>query len=383
MPGPSDPMARCFPEPTPFYTEARARAAGRLAAPEELDPGFDRAGWAELAAFDFFRMPFAEENGGLGLASDDLCDVLEGLGAGSANTSLLFAAGAHLWAVAKPVVDYGSPEQKERYLPSLLAGESIGAHAASEPDAGSDVMSMQTRYLRDGDGFVLDGSKMWVTNAPQADLFVAFATSDPRLHFRGISAFLIERDTPGLTVGPAEKKMGLQGAPLAQVFFDGCRVPASALLGKERRGAALFQTSLTWERTFIQGPQIGAMRRQIERAVEYARERRQFGRAIAGYQAVSHRIVDMLRRYWEARLVLRMAGRQLAEADDATFAPLAKLVLAETALGVHMDGMRTFGGLGYMWEMGIEGDVRDALGGTIYSGTSDLQRNMLADALGL
>lgn len=383
----------CFPPPTESYCSARRIAAEELAAampvaPEGAAVGFSRELWQGLARFGFFRLPFPPEIGGQGLDSEALCDVLEGLGAGLPAFGPLFGAGAHLWAVAKPVADFGSEEQKARWLPQLLDGTLVGAHAATEAEAGSDVMSLATRYREVEGGFVLDGAKRWVTNAPAADLFVIFATSDPRLHFRGISAFLVPRDSPGLGVGPAEPLMGLEGAPVAALALESCFVPRAALLGRERRGSAIFQTSLAWERALIQAPQVGAVRRQIERAVEHARERRQFGQPIGSYQAVSHRIVGMLATYWQIRLVLRMAARELLAGREATLAPLAKLLLSEGALAAHLDGLRVLGGTGYARRPGGDGasaerDVRDAVAGTIASGTSDIQRNLLASALGL
>lgn len=374
-------IEQCFPEPQPLYAQARAFASDRLARQGEEE--WSRDDWRQLAELGLFRMPFAEDVGGLAMSADDICDVLEGLGAGSRRNGLLFAAGAHLWAVVKPIADHGTTEQKARWLPALMSGDAVGAHAASEVAAGSDVMAMTARYTSTADGFVITGAKAWVTNAPVADLFVVFATSDPRLHFRGISAFLIPRDAAGLAIGPAEKKMGMSGAPMAEVVLDGCAVPRSALLGKERQGSRIFQTSLAWERTLIQAPQIGAMRRQIEAAVAHARQRQQFGKPIASFQAVSHRIVDMLVRYWQSRQVLRMAAQELATRGNTTFAALAKLVLSDAALATHLDAQKTFGASGYMRDLGIEQDVRDALAGTIYSGTSDIQRNILAAALGL
>ncbi|HSK79280.1 MAG TPA: acyl-CoA dehydrogenase family protein [Thermoanaerobaculia bacterium] len=376
-------IEQSFPAPTPVYTEARQFAEKHLAVPDQKEGEFSRESWDRLARFGFFHMPFPEELGGAGLAVDDLCDVLEGLGAGGPDNALYFSASAHLWAVVKPVVDFGTEEQKAAYLAKLMDGALIGAHAASEPGAGSDVMAMTTRYRKVDGGFVLSGSKVYVTNAPVADLFVAFATSDPRLHFRGISAFLIERGNPGLSVGPNEEKMGLKGSPIGGVFFDECFVPTSALLGKERQGARIFQTSLAWERTFIQAHQVGAMRRQVERAVAHALERQQFGVPIGKFQAVSHRIVDMYVRYWQSRLVLRMAASELALRGNTQFAALSKLVLGEGALATHLEALRTFGGSGYMVEMGLEKEVRDSLGGTLYSGTSDLQKNIIAASLGL
>jgi alkylation response protein AidB-like acyl-CoA dehydrogenase len=376
-------LQQSFPASTHIYEEARQFAEKHLSAIEKKEGELSRQAWDELVRFGFFHMPFPEGLGGAGLSPDDLCDALEGLGAGCADNALYFSASAHLWAVAKPVFDFGTEEQKARYLPGLLDGPLIGAHAASEPGAGSDVMGMTTRYRKVEGGYVLDGSKIFVTNAPVADLFVAFATSDPRLHFRGITAFVVERNNPGLSVGPNEEKMGLKGSPIGAVFFQDCFVPSSALLGKERQGARIFQTSLAWERTFIQAHQVGAMRRQIERAVEHALERQQFGSAIAKFQAVSHRIVDMYTRYWHARLVLRMAAQELMLRGNTQFAAMAKLVLSETAFATHLEALRNYGGSGYMVEMGLEKEVRDSLGATLYSGTSDIQKNIIAAALGL
>lgn len=371
-----------FPAPTALYEEARRVAEGQLSE-NGGEHELSRLAWSRLAEFGFFRMPLPEELGGVGLSPDELCDVLEGLGAGCSDNGLLFSASAHLWAVVKPIVDFGTAEQKEAFLPALLDGSRIGAHAASEPGAGSDVMSMATRYRKVEGGYVLDGSKVFVTNAPVADIFVAFATSDPRLHFRGITAFLVERGTPGLTISAGEEKMGLRTSPIGAVYFDDCFLPASALLGKERQGSRIFQTSLAWERTFIQAHQVGSMRRQIERAVAHAKERQQFGAPISRYQAVSHRIVDMYLQYWNARLVLRMAASELMLRGDSRFAAMSKLVLAEAAFSAHLNALRTFGGSGYMVEMGLEREVRDSLGGTLYSGTSDIQKNIIAASLGL
>lgn len=376
-------LQQSFPAPTHVFTEARQFAEKHLSVIEQKESELSRQAWDELARFGFFHMPFPEDLGGAALSPDDLCDALEGLGAGCPDNALFFSAGAHLWAVAKPIVDFGTEEQKAAWLPALLDGVRIGAHAASEPGAGSDVMSMTTRYRKVDGGYVLDGAKIFVTNAPVADLFVAFATSDPRLHFRGITAFLVERGNPGLSVGPNEEKMGLKGSPIGAVFFEDCFVPAGALLGRERQGSRIFQTSLAWERTFIQAHQVGAMRRQIERAVAHALERRQFGSAIAKFQAVSHRIVDMYLRYWHCRLVLRMAASELMLNGNTQFAAMSKLVLGEGALATHLEALRNYGGSGYMAEMGLEKEVRDALGGTLYSGTSDLQKNIIAASLGL
>jgi hypothetical protein len=345
---------------------------------------FDREGWRRCAAFGVIALPVPQEYGGLGLGLPELIAVMEGLGYGARDQGLLFAINAHLWTNTLPILTYGTDDQKRRYLRGLADGSLIGANAASEPDAGSDVFAMRTRAVRDGGTYVLTGTKTFVSNAPVADLFVAYATIDRALGPMGITAFIVERDTPGLIVGRQMEKMGLRTSPMAEVIFEGCRVPVGNRLGREGRGAEVFESSMEWERGCILANYLGLMRRQLETCIRHAQQRKQFGRAIGKFQSVANRIVDMKVRLETARPLVYKIGWLKARGEDAHLeAALAKLYVSEALVRSSLDAIQVFGGYGYMVEQGIERDLRDAVGSTIYSGTSEIQRNIIARRLGL
>jgi alkylation response protein AidB-like acyl-CoA dehydrogenase len=345
---------------------------------------FDREAWRACATFGVLGMPIPADYGGLGLDLSDLLAVMEGLGRGARDQGLLFSLNAHLWTTSIPILEFGSEEQKHRFLPVLTDGSLIGANAASEPEAGSDIFSMRTVARRDGDAYVLNGSKTWVTNASIADLFVAYATVNPALGPMGITAFIIDRDTPGLRVGRGLEKMGLRTSPMAEVFFEDCRVPVERRLGREGRGAAVFECSMEWERGCILASVLGVMSRQLEECVAHARTRRQFGRPIGKFQSVANKVVDMKVRLDTCRpLVYRIGAMKDAGLDATTEAAIAKLHVAECYLRSSLDAVQVFGAYGYMVESQVERDVRDSVGSSIYSGTSEIQRNLIARGLGL
>jgi alkylation response protein AidB-like acyl-CoA dehydrogenase len=350
----------------------------------DRDEVFDRAGWDECARFGVFRLPIPETYGGLGLGLSALLAVMEGLGYGTRDHGLLFSINAHLWTTAIPILLYGTEEQRQRYLLPLTSGAMIGANGTSEPNAGSDVFSLRTRAVRDGDDYLLTGTKTFVTNAPVADLAVVYATIDPKLGATGITAFIVERETPGMTVGSPLQKMGLRTSPMAELVFDDCRVPASNRLGREGRGGQVFESSMEWERGCILAISLGGMRRQLERCIEHARTRKQFGRAIGKNQSVANKIVDMKVRLDTCRpLVYRIGRLKDANAPAMQEAAIAKLYVSECHIKSSLDAIQIFGGYGYMTEQEIERDLRDAVGGTIYSGTNEIQRNIIAASLGL
>jgi len=362
---------------------ARAKL-GRDLIERDRDERFDRDGWRACAEFGVLGMPVPAEYGGLGLGLTDLIAVMEGLGYGTKDSGLLFSLNAHLWTTTIPLLAYGTEEQKRHFLPRLCSGEWIGANAATEPDSGSDVFAMRTRAERDGDDYVLTGTKMFVTNAPVADLFSVYATVDPALGATGVTAFLVESGTAGLSIPRPLNKMGLRTSPMAEVVLDGCRVPASRRLGREGRGAAVFDCSMEWERGCILASFLGAMRRMLEECVRYARERKQFGQAIGKYQSVANRIVDMKVRLETCRPLVYRIGRLKDRGEDARLAAsVAKLHVSECFVASSLDAMRTFGSYGYMTEQELEREMRDGLGGLFYSGTSDIQRNIIARGLGL
>jgi alkylation response protein AidB-like acyl-CoA dehydrogenase len=329
-------------------------------------------------------MPIPERYGGLGLGLSALLAVMEGLGYGTRDQGLLFSLNAHLWTNSIPILTYGTEAQRQRWLPGLCDGRLIGANAASEPDAGSDVFAMRTRAARKGDIYVLNGTKMFVTNAPIADVFVAYATIDPALGAAGVTAFIVERHAPGLSISPPLHKMGLRSSPMAEVVFDDCRVPAENRLGREGRGVSVFDCSMEWERGCILASCLGVMRRQLEDCVRHARERRQFGRPIGKNQSVANRIVDMKLRLETSRaLVYRIGALKDRDENASLEAAMAKLHVSQCYVQSSLDAIQVFGGYGYMTDQGVEGDLRDAVGSLLYSGTTDIQRNIIARGLGL
>lgn len=350
----------------------------------DRDEQFSVELWRKYAEFGLLGMPVPEAYGGTDNSITDLIAVMEGLGYGSRDQGLLFSLNAHLWTNTLPILEYGAEEQKRRYLPRLCSGELIGANAASEPEAGSDVFSMRTRAERRGDRYVLNGVKTFVTNAPVADLFAAYATLDPALGSMGITAFIVERDTPGLSISRRLEKMGLRTSPMAEVVFDGCEIPIESRLGREGRGVQVFESSMEWERGCILASCLGVMRRQLETCIKYAQTRTQFGSRIGKFQSVANRIVDMRVRLDTCRpLVYRIGWLKEQGRPALAEAAIAKLHVSDCFIKSSLDAVQIFGGYGYMTETGAERDVRDAMGSTLYSGTSEIQRNIIARGLGL
>ena len=352
--------------------------------------GDDRAGtfprqrWAHCAAFGILGLALPEEYGGSGHDVLTTMLAMEALGYACRDNGLLFALNAQMWAVQAPIHRFASPDQRERYLPRLVRGEIIGAHAITEAGSGSDVYAMSASAVRRGDRYVLNGSKTFVSNAPVADLFVFFATTNRKRGFMGITAFLVDKGHPGLRVGKPIEKMGLRTAPYCDVILDECEVPLSARLGNEGNGGTIFKHSMGWERSCILASHVGAMERQLEACVEYAKTRQQFGQPIGKNQSVASMIVDMKLRLETSRLLLYHAGWLRAQGKEAALeVALAKFHLSESFVQSSLQAIQIHGGYGYSTESGIERDLRDALGGRIYSGTSEIQRDIVARALGL
>lgn len=283
-----------------------------------------------------------------------------------------------------PILSFGTEPQKQKYLPGLCSGDLIGAHGMTEPDTGSDAYNLRTRAVRTGDGYVLNGTKMFVSNAPVADMAVVFATIDPSKGMWGITGFLVDVGTPGFSISRSIEKMGLRTSPMGELILQDCFVPLESRLGPEGTGARIFNHSMEWERSCILAGHLGVMERQLERSIEYARERVQYHQPIGKFQSVANRIVDMKVRLETARLILyKVAWLKKMGKPTAMEAAMAKLYLSECFVQSGLDAIRTLGGYGYMTEFEVERDLRDAIGGTIYSGTSDIQRNIIARLLGL
>jgi alkylation response protein AidB-like acyl-CoA dehydrogenase len=345
---------------------------------------FAEAEWQKCADFGIQGLPVPREYGGHGADPLTIMVALEALGYGCSDNGLIFSLNAQMWACETPLVQFGSEAQKQKYLPALCEGSLVAAHGMSEPGSGSDAFALSTTAEMNGDDWILNGSKTFVTNAPVAELFIVFATADRTKGFAGLSAFLIDRDTPGLSVGKHIEKMGLRTSPIGELFLEDCRVPGENLLGKPGGGMAVFNSSMEWERGCILASTVGAMQRQLERCIDYARGRKQFGQPIGAFQAVSHKIVDMKLRVETSRCLLYRLGWLMSQKKATPIdAALVKLHLSESLVTTALDAIQIHGGYGYMAEYELERELRDAIGSRIYSGTSEIQRNLVAAYLGL
>ncbi len=325
-----------------------------------------------------------ERYGGSGLDIISTVAIMEGLGRGCADNGLLFGMNAQMWSIQHPIVTFGSDAQKQKWLPRLASGELIAAHGMTEPSAGSDAHGLRTRARKVEGGYELTGTKTLITNAPVADIALVFATTDPALGMWGITGFLVETESPGFSRGPNTEKMGLRTSPLGELVLEDCFVPEENRIGAEGLGGRIFDSAMAWERACILATQLGAMERHLEQCISYAKEREQFGRPIASFQAVSHRIAQMRLRIETSRLLLYKVAWLKHKGDPARLeSAMAKLHLSEAFVASSLDAVRLHGGYGYTTEYGYERDLRDAVGGTLYSGTSDIQCNLIARYLGL
>jgi hypothetical protein len=345
---------------------------------------FSPEAWRACAKFGIQGLPVPAEMGGGGADILTTVLVMEALGYGCHDNGLLFSLNAQMWSLQLPLVKFGTAEQQQAYLPGLVSGDLIGVHAMTEPDSGSDAYSMRTRAERRGDDYVLNGTKLYITNAPVADVVLVFAVDPAKPKMSAISAFLVEKGTPGFTVTRGLDKMGLRTSPMGEVVLDDCVVPASSRVGSEGAGMAIFNSSMTWERACILASAVGAMRRQLEECVEYARVRKQFGQPIGKFQAVADKIAEMYLRVEAARLlVYQVAWLGQSGKSVLAEAAAAKLFTSEAWVTSSLDAIQVHGAYGYMKESGIERDLRDAVASRIYSGTSEIQRVILARMLGL
>jgi alkylation response protein AidB-like acyl-CoA dehydrogenase len=361
---------------------ARTEIGGR-AAEHDRAATFDVAGWRACARFGVLGWPVPVGHGGSGY--DPLTSVIacEALGYGCADNGLVFAVENHLWACVIYVIRHGSPEQQARFLPLLADGTLVGAHAMTEPGTGSDVLSLRTTARRDGEHYVLDGTKSFISNGPNAGLYVVFARTGARAQ-QSLSAFLVTRDTPGLEVTRVIGKAGLRGTLMGELRFSGCRVPAADRLGAEGAGYHVFTSTMEWERGFMAASQVGRMQRLLDTCVEYAADRKQFGSPIGGFQAVSHRLADVRVRVELARLLLYKVGWLKAQGRLALLeSSILKLFTSESLLESALDAVRVHGARGYVTHLPIERELRDSLAGPIYGGTSDIQRNVIASLIGI
>jgi alkylation response protein AidB-like acyl-CoA dehydrogenase len=345
---------------------------------------FSPENWRRCAQFGIQGLPVPARFGGR--ASDPISTMatLEGLGYGCRDNGLCFALGAHLWGCVQPILLFGSENQQARFLPGMSEGALIGALAVSEPEAGSDAYGIRTTAeLRDG-RYVLNGHKVFVTNGPVAGVILVLATLDAAAGPKAVTAFLVEKSAPGLVVGPSVEKMGLRTAMMSELRLENCAVPVENRLGQEGAGLAVFGRAMEWERGFILASAVGAMHRQLEECRRHARSRRQFGQPIGAFQHVSGKLADMQVRLEASRMLLYKVGWLKSQDRTAILeSATAKLFISESWVQSSQDALQIHGGRGYLTENEIERDLRDALASRIYSGTSEMQRRMIAQWMGL
>lgn len=346
---------------------------------------FPRDLWLACGEMGLQGLPVPEALGGAGMDPLSCTIALEAFGYGCRDNGLVFSVCAHLLSCVVPMWRFGTPEQQARYLPRLCNGTLIGIHAMTEPGSGSDSFGLKTRAVRDGDGWRINGSKTFISNAPVADVIIVFALTDPAKGFHGgVTAFLMERDTPGLTASKKIEKMGMRTSPFGELAFDDVFVPDTAILGTLGGGSAIFTHAMDWERILLFAAHVGQMERLLELGVQYARTRQQGGKAIGKYQAVSHKLADLKVNLEASRLLLYRSATKLDRTRAVSLdAAMTKLFVSESLVKGAMDVLQVFAGYGYSVEYEIEREVRDAIGSRIYSGTSDIQRNIIASWLRL
>jgi len=360
-----------------------AFAADRIAPrAEEIDANneFPRDLWPELGELGLLGITVEDEYGGSGLGYLAHVVAMEEISRASASLGLSY--GAHSNLCVNQLRRWGSPQQKAKYLPALVAGEHLGALAMSEAGAGSDVMAMRTSAIRDGNDFILNGSKMWITNAPQADVLIAYAVTDPDAGSRKLSTFLIERGTPGLSTPQKLDKLGMRGSDTSEVLFEECRVPADNLLATEGKGASILMSGLDYERLVLAGGPLGIMRSCLDVVMPYVHDRKQFGQAIGEFQLMQGKIADMYTAMNSSRAYV-YAVAQAADREQTTRFDAAGciLVAAEKATWMAGEAIQVLGGNGYINEYPTGRLLRDAKLYEIGAGTSEIRRMLIGREL--
>jgi butyryl-CoA dehydrogenase len=357
--------------------EFASREVAPSAAERDESERFDRSIFARMGDLGLTGAPLPESVGGAGFSYLGWTLVMEEIGAADMASAVTLSV--HILS-QYPVVAWGTAEQHERWLGPMIAGEALGAFALTEPHAGSDAGAIRTRAERDGDSYRLTGTKIWISNAPEADRYLVFASLDPTAGPSAITAFLVEKGTPGFRFGAHERKMGIRSCPAAELVFDGALVPVANRLGDEGDGYRIALSALAEGRISIAAACVGLARSALEQAARYLGERRAFGEVLAEQQGLRFMVAEMARDVEAARALTRQAaaakdrGEPIGEASS-----LAKWTASDTAMRVATDAVQLFGGAGYSRETGIERLMRDAKGAQIYEGTNQIHRLIVAD----
>jgi len=335
---------------------------------------------AEMGALGFMGAYVPEQYGGAGLDVLSYTLIVEEINRACASTGVALCS--HVSLAVDPILHHGSDEQKARYLPALASGERIGCFALSEPASGSDAAAMRTGATRQGDSWILNGTKNFITNGSIADVAIVFAQTDPTERHKGIAAFIVETKTPGFSVGKLEKKLGIRGSDTAQLVFQDCRVPAANLLGEVGEGLRIALSTLDGGRISIAAQAVGIARACLEDSLAYAKQREAFGKRIADFQAIQWMLADMATEIDAARLLTwRAAAAKDAGEDHILAAAEAKLFASDVAVRAARDCVQIFGGYGYLKDFPAERHYRDAKITEIYEGTSEIMKLVIAEEI--
>jgi alkylation response protein AidB-like acyl-CoA dehydrogenase len=345
---------------------------------KEQNNVFPAEEWKKCAEFGVLGWPFAKEYGGGGFDSLTTVLMLEGLGYGSKDNGLPFSLNSQLWSTQVAINAFGTEEQKQKYLKRLIAG-AIGAFGITEEGSGSDTYALEMTAEKVDGGYKLNGEKHYITLAPLCEIAVVFATTNAKLGRWGITAFILDKTMQGFTTSDVRDKVGMRTTPMGNLYLKDCFVPDENRLGKEGSGLSLFSSAMESERGYIFASQIGRLEKQLELSVEYANSRKSFGQNIGKYQSISNRIANMRLRLETSKMHLyKVAYLDTNDLPLMQEAAMAKLYISEAFVESSMDFIRIFGAKGVVTEYEVDRDLRDGLGGLIYSGTSDIQRNIIA-----
>jgi alkylation response protein AidB-like acyl-CoA dehydrogenase len=360
-------------------------------ATEFLNPGieqreqaghFSRQAWDALCGYGLSGLILPKCFGGKEMKAFDAIAVLEGLGYGCLDNGLMSALHAHTWGCETAISHFGSDEQKENYLPGLAAGKLIGASAMTEPNAGSNIYALETTAEKMGNAYVLNGSKMFITNAPVADVFIIYARTDPNAGFGGMSAFIIEKKTHGLQVEENLAKMSLRTGPLSGLSLSECRIPEKNLLGRKNSGAMVFSDSIEWERTFVMTTALGAMERQLKECVEFINIRKADRQEKGCRQYLGNKTAEMKIRLESARMLIYRAAGMKQEGRIAYLeATMAKVAASEAFNNNCRDAVSIFSGGSIEQKTQADRDLRDAMATNVYSGSTDVLKDNISKLL--
>ncbi|PTM56801.1 acyl-CoA dehydrogenase [Desmospora activa] len=350
------------------------------AAQRDEEERFDRSIFDQMGQLGLTGIPWPEEEGGVGFDYLSYVIAVEELSRVCASTGVTLSA--HISLASWPLHKFGTPEQKERFLNPLAEGVKLGAYGLTEPGSGSDAAGMKTTAVRDGNHYILNGNKIFITNGGDAEIYLVFAVTAPEEKHHGITAFIVEKDTPGFSIGKKEKKLGIRSSPTTEIIFDDCRIPVENRLGDEGQGFKIAMMTLDGGRNGIAAQAVGIAQGALDAALDYAKERKQFGKPIAQLQAIQFKLADMATQIEAARLLTYQAAWLESEGlPYGKASAMAKLYAGDIAMQVTTEAVQIFGGYGYTREYPVERMMRDAKITQIYEGTNEIQRIVIANYL--